>query len=69
MFKDHFVIKFCGDAGFVLMFTVPLLYEKNEELVDLYGEIALAELKKQYVVIDEKVMSQIPLLGGSSKKD
>ncbi|KAF7813029.1 reticulon-like protein B1 [Senna tora] len=53
---------------FVLMFTVPLLYEKNEELVDLYGEIAMAELKKQYAVFDEKVLSQIPI-AGSSKKD
>ncbi|XP_028773202.1 reticulon-like protein B4 [Neltuma alba] len=53
----------------VFMFTVPMLYEKNEELVDLYGEIVVAELKKQYAVFDEKVLSHIPIIAGSSKKD
>ncbi|XP_054786818.1 reticulon-like protein B4 [Prosopis cineraria] len=53
----------------VFMFTVPMLYEKNEELVDLYGEIVIAEMKKQYAVFDKKVLSQIPILAGPSKKD
>lgn len=46
-----------------------MLYEKNEELVDQYGEIIVAEMKKQYAVFDKKVLSQIPILSGSSKRD
>ncbi|KAK4435421.1 Reticulon-like protein B2 [Sesamum alatum] len=44
----------------VLLFTVPFLYEKNEDQVDCYAEMAIAELKKQYAVFDAKVLSKIP---------
>ncbi|KAK6137357.1 hypothetical protein DH2020_028899 [Rehmannia glutinosa] len=44
----------------VLLFTVPLFYEKYEDKVDFYAEKALAELKKQYAVFDAKVLSKIP---------
>ncbi|XP_011080892.1 reticulon-like protein B2 [Sesamum indicum] len=44
----------------LLLFTVPFLYEKNEDQVDCYAEKAIAELKKQYAVFDAKVLSKIP---------
>ncbi|KAK9724702.1 hypothetical protein RND81_05G093200 [Saponaria officinalis] len=45
---------------FVLLHTVPVLYEKYEDQVDAYAEKALVELKKHYAVVDEKVLSKIP---------
>ncbi|KAI3919377.1 hypothetical protein MKW92_053413 [Papaver armeniacum] len=45
---------------FVLLHTVPVLYEKYEDQVDTFAEKAMHELKKQYVVFDEKVLSKIP---------
>ncbi|KAI3453770.1 hypothetical protein Pfo_010433 [Paulownia fortunei] len=44
----------------VLLFTVPLFYEKYEHQVDSFAEKAVAELKKQYAVFDAKVLSKIP---------
>ncbi|GER30323.1 reticulon-like protein [Striga asiatica] len=44
----------------VLLFTVPILYEKYEVQVDSYAEKAVAELKKQYTIFDDKVLSKIP---------
>ncbi|KAM7273778.1 hypothetical protein ACFE04_028442 [Oxalis oulophora] len=46
--------------SFVLLFTVPVLYEKYEDQVDAFGEKAMIEIKKQYAVFDAKVLSQIP---------
>ena len=46
--------------AFVLLHTVPVLYEKYEDQVDSFGEKALHEFKKQYAVFDEKVLSKIP---------
>ncbi|XP_022140805.1 reticulon-like protein B1 isoform X2 [Momordica charantia] len=45
---------------FVLLHTVPVLYEKYEDQVDPIAEKALIELKKQYAVFDAKVLSKIP---------
>ncbi|KAK6130002.1 hypothetical protein DH2020_036251 [Rehmannia glutinosa] len=44
----------------VLLFTVPIFYEKYEDQVDSFAEKAVAELKKQYAVFDAKVLSKIP---------
>ncbi|XP_010529625.1 PREDICTED: reticulon-like protein B1 [Tarenaya hassleriana] len=44
----------------VMLFTIPVLYEKYEDKVDAYGEKAMVEIKKQYAVLDEKVLSKIP---------
>ncbi|KAH0858672.1 hypothetical protein HID58_086933 [Brassica napus] len=44
----------------VLLFTVPLIYDKYEDKVDSYGEKAMADLKKQYAVLDAKMLSKIP---------
>lgn len=44
----------------VVLFTVPLFYEKYEHQVDSYAEKAIAELKKQYAVFDGRVLSRIP---------
>ncbi|CAN6856485.1 unnamed protein product [Brassica oleracea var. botrytis] len=43
----------------VLLFTVPVLYEKYEDKVDDFGEKAMKEIKKQYAVLDEKVLSKV----------
>ncbi|KAG9160606.1 hypothetical protein Leryth_019326 [Lithospermum erythrorhizon] len=40
--------------------TFLVLYEKYDDQVDAFGEKALAELKRQYVVFDAKVLSKIP---------
>ncbi|CAI9775764.1 unnamed protein product [Fraxinus pennsylvanica] len=44
----------------VLLCTVPVLYEKYEDKVDSLAEKAMAELKKMYAVLDDKVLSKIP---------
>ncbi|KAF8008744.1 hypothetical protein BT93_K2408 [Corymbia citriodora subsp. variegata] len=45
---------------FVLLHTVPVFYEKYEDQVDLFAEKAMVEIKKQYAVFDEKILSKIP---------
>jgi len=45
---------------FVLLHTVPVLYEKYEDKVDAFAEKAMIEIKKQYAVFDAKVLSKIP---------
>lgn len=50
---------FC-ETAFVLLHTVPVLYEKYEDQVDSFAEKATAEFKKQYAVFDAKVLSKIP---------
>ncbi|KAI9108440.1 hypothetical protein K1719_020631 [Acacia pycnantha] len=46
--------------AFVLLHTVPVLYEKYEDQVDAFAEKATVEIKKQYAVFDAKVLSKIP---------
>lgn len=46
--------------AFVLLLTLPMLYEKYEDQVDAMAEMALKELKKQYAVVDAKVLSKMP---------
>ncbi|CAN1264309.1 Reticulon-like protein B3 [Linum perenne] len=53
---------------FVLLLTLPVLYEKYDDKVDALAEKAMIELKKQYAVFDAKVMSQIPK-GPLKKRD
>ncbi|KAH0451111.1 hypothetical protein IEQ34_021803 [Dendrobium chrysotoxum] len=45
---------------FVLLHTVPIVYEKYEDKIDSFGEKAIAEIKKQYAVFDAKVLSKVP---------
>lgn len=47
-------------TAFVLLHTVPVLYEKYEDHVDAFAEKAMIEMKKQYAVFDVKVLSKIP---------
>ncbi|KAG8488920.1 hypothetical protein CXB51_016867 [Gossypium anomalum] len=47
-------------SAFVLLHTVPVLYEKYEDKVDPFAEKAVIEIKKQYAVFDAKVLSKIP---------
>ncbi|XVE58447.1 hypothetical protein DITRI_Ditri04bG0170000 [Diplodiscus trichospermus] len=46
---------------FLLLHTVPVFYEKYEDKVDSFSEKAMAEIKKQYAVLDKKVLSKIPI--------
>lgn len=48
------------DAVFVMLLTVPMLYEKHEDAGDAYAGKSLAEIKRQYAVIDEKVLQKLP---------
>jgi hypothetical protein len=47
-----------------MAYTLPMLYEKYEDEVDVVGEAALIEIKKQYAVLDAKFLSKIPVLTG-----
>ncbi|KAH1089729.1 hypothetical protein J1N35_016986 [Gossypium stocksii] len=53
---------------FVLLHTVPVLYEKNEDKVDPFAEKAMHEIKKQRAVFNAKVLSKIPR-GPSKEKN
>ncbi|KAL4557028.1 hypothetical protein LXL04_035198 [Taraxacum kok-saghyz] len=52
---------------FVLLHTVPYLYDKFEDKVDAFGEKAEHEIKKQYKVFSVKVLSKIPVGALKSK--
>ncbi|GJU79981.1 reticulon-like protein B1 [Tanacetum coccineum] len=41
--------------AFVLLHTIPVLYEKYEDQIDAFAEKAMIEIKKQYAVFDAKV--------------
>ncbi|WVZ97780.1 hypothetical protein U9M48_043292 [Paspalum notatum var. saurae] len=51
---------------FLMAYTLPMLYEKYEDQFDVVGEKALIQIKKQYKVLDAKLLSKIPML--SEKK-
>ncbi|KAK4376152.1 hypothetical protein RND71_006829 [Anisodus tanguticus] len=46
---------------FAMLLTVPFFYEKYEDKVDAYGEMAIKELRKQYSQVDEKVLQKLPI--------
>ncbi|KVH91109.1 reticulon-like protein B2 [Cynara cardunculus var. scolymus] len=46
--------------AFVLLHTIPVVYEKYEDQIDAFAEKAMMEMKKQYAVFDAKVVSKIP---------
>lgn len=46
--------------NFVLLYTVPVVYEKYEDKIDPLAEKAVIEFKKHYAVFEEKVLSKIP---------
>ncbi|CAA0820643.1 Reticulon-like protein B5 [Striga hermonthica] len=45
---------------FVMILTMPSLYEKHEDRVDNYALKAKANLKRQYSQLDEKVLQKLP---------
>lgn len=51
---------FTPKTGFLLLHSVPVLYEKYEDKVDAFAEKAEAELKKQYAMFNSQVLSKIP---------
>lgn len=53
---------------FVLAHTVPVLYERQKEQADVILEKAEGELKKQFEVLHEKVLSKVPSRGPSRDK-
>ncbi|CAN8286153.1 unnamed protein product [Cochlearia groenlandica] len=52
---------------FVVLHTVPMMYEKHEDKVDPFAEKTMKELQKQYLVFDEKVVSKIPIASLKAK--
>ena len=56
----HLLFRIPCYTGFLLLHTLPVLYEKYEDQVDAFAEKAMIEIKKQYAVLDEKVLSKIP---------
>ncbi|KAF5786345.1 hypothetical protein HanRHA438_Chr10g0451881 [Helianthus annuus] len=46
-------------TNFVLLHTVPYLYDRYEDKVDAYAKKAEAEIKKQYAIFNVKVLSKI----------
>ncbi|XP_071732223.1 reticulon-like protein B5 [Rutidosis leptorrhynchoides] len=46
---------------FILLHTVPYLYDRYEDKVDAFGEKAEHEIKKQYAVFRVKVLSKVPV--------
>ncbi|OUZ99648.1 Reticulon [Macleaya cordata] len=46
--------------AFLMLYTLPVLYEKHEDQVDTFAEKALIEINKQYAVFDEKVLQKLP---------
>lgn len=67
-YYTEFDILFYLKTAFVLLHTVPVLYEKYEHKVDPFAEKAMFEIKKQYVVFDAKVLSKIPVGALKAKK-
>ncbi|KAI3735357.1 hypothetical protein L6452_14852 [Arctium lappa] len=53
---------------FVLVLTVPLLYERQKDQIDVLIEKAEDELKKQYEVFQAKVLSKVPRGQSKDKK-
>jgi len=53
---------------FVLLHTVPVLYEKYEDQIDSFGEKVTAEFKKHYAVFHAKCLSKIPRAPLKDKK-
>ncbi|EAY98759.1 hypothetical protein OsI_20691 [Oryza sativa Indica Group] len=53
---------------FMVLYTVPVLYEKYEDQIDAFGEKAVIELKKYYAIFDEKCLSKIPKGPSKNKK-
>ncbi|XP_073158481.1 reticulon-like protein B5 [Henckelia pumila] len=56
---------------FVMLLTMPLFYEKNEDQVDSYARKATAKLKRQYSSLDEKVLQKlpkVPFMAGSKQQ-
>lgn len=49
-----------SDAGFLMLHTAPVLYEKYEVHVDSMAEKALLEFNKHYAAFYEKVLRKIP---------
>jgi hypothetical protein len=43
-----------------VLHTVPVLYERYEDKVDKFAERGIAEINKQYKMLDAKVLSKIP---------
>lgn len=45
----------------VLIFTMlPVMFEKNEDQVDVYAQKVKSRIKRQYSSLDEKVFQKLP---------
>lgn len=64
---ENYTLFLFGEA-FVVLHTVPFLYDKYEAQVDAFAEKAYAELKKHYTVLHTKYLSKIPTRPLKDKK-
>lgn len=53
----------------ILAHTLPLIYERYEDHIDNYAEVAIGQAHKQYRKIDASVFSKIPMGGLREKKE
>lgn len=53
---------------YIILHTVPLLYEKHEHHVDTMAEKAMVEINKHYSVLDEKVLKKLPSFAKGKKQ-
>ncbi|XP_078176789.1 reticulon-like protein B5 [Carex rostrata] len=54
--------------GFVILQTVPALYERYDDKIDELAERGMTEINKLYKLLDTKVLSKIPRGPSKSKK-
>ncbi|KAL8172512.1 hypothetical protein V2J09_024316 [Rumex salicifolius] len=52
---------------YIMLHTIPFLYEKHEDKVDSFAERAAIEAKKQYLVVNDKYLSKLPKVPLSKK--
>ncbi|PKA64324.1 Reticulon-like protein B3 [Apostasia shenzhenica] len=53
--------------AFILLHSVPVLYEKYDDKVDSFAEKSLAEMKRHYNLVQAKVMAKVPRRSASVK--
>ncbi|KAL5974889.1 hypothetical protein ACLOJK_031563 [Asimina triloba] len=56
-------------AVFVMLHTVPVLYERHEDHVDTFAQKARIEIHKRYAVLDAKLLQKLPKAPFKGKKE
>ncbi|GAB4844536.1 Reticulon-like protein B2 [Ancistrocladus abbreviatus] len=53
---------------FVLLHTVPVLYERYEDKIDSFAQLATRQVNKYYAVVNDRYFSKIPRVPINTKK-